>query len=255
MMSARPADLVADCAQCFGLCCVALPFAASADFAFDKRGGEPCRNLDTDYGCGIHARLRESGMQGCTSFDCLGAGQRVSQVTFGARSWRESPTVKAQMFAVFPIMRVLHEVLAYLGDALSRPAPPPVRDDVLALQREVEAMTRLGPDELQSVHVNALRARVGPSLAHVSAAVRSASAPRAASLRGADLIGADRRGADLRGADLRSAYLIGADLRAADLREADLIGADLRDADLRGANLTGALFVVQPQINAARGDA
>ncbi|MGY4928813.1 pentapeptide repeat-containing protein, partial [Streptomyces sp. 900105755] len=29
----EPARLRGDCARCFGLCCVALPFAASADFA------------------------------------------------------------------------------------------------------------------------------------------------------------------------------------------------------------------------------
>ena len=29
-------SLQADCENCFGLCCVALPFAASVDFAIDK---------------------------------------------------------------------------------------------------------------------------------------------------------------------------------------------------------------------------
>ena len=60
---------------------------------------------------------------------------------------------------------------------------------------------------------------------------------------------------DLRGANLRGAYLIGAALSGADLRWTDLIGADLRDADLRGADLTDALFLTQPQLTAARGDA
>ncbi len=31
-------DLSADCQHCFGLCCVALPYAKSVDFAFDKDG-------------------------------------------------------------------------------------------------------------------------------------------------------------------------------------------------------------------------
>ncbi|OOL30052.1 pentapeptide repeat-containing protein, partial [Rhodococcus rhodochrous] len=51
------------------------------------------------------------------------------------------------------------------------------------------------------------------------------------------------------------ALLVAADLREADLRRADLIGADLRDADLRGADLTGSLFLVQSQVDSARGDA
>ncbi|MDR3081083.1 MAG: pentapeptide repeat-containing protein, partial [Streptomyces sp.] len=47
-MHATPADrsdLRADCSSCFALCCVALPFAASADFAIDKAAGTPCPNL------------------------------------------------------------------------------------------------------------------------------------------------------------------------------------------------------------------
>ncbi|GAA3867039.1 hypothetical protein GCM10022381_08280 [Leifsonia kafniensis] len=35
---------------------------------------------------------------------------------------------------------------------------------------------------------------------------------------------------------------------------ADLLGADLRDARLAGADLSKALYLTQPQMNAARGD-
>lgn len=257
MTSSRSSELTADCAQCFGLCCVALAFTASVDFAFDKRADQPCRNLSEDYGCGIHAQLRDSGMRGCTTFDCLGAGQRVSQVTFGGRSWRTAPDTAADMFAVLPVMRELHELLAYLGDAVSRPQARLLLNELSGLQAEVAAMCQLSADELMHVPLTVVHERVAPWLAQVSDAVRQASqaSGHGPSLRGADLIGAKRAGADLRAADLRGAYLIAADLRGADLRTADLIGADLRDADLCGADLRGALFVLQPQINAARGDA
>jgi uncharacterized protein YjbI with pentapeptide repeats len=33
----------------------------------------------------------------------------------------------------------------------------------------------------------------------------------------------------------------------------DLLGADLRDARLEGADLSAALYLTQPQLNAARG--
>jgi uncharacterized protein YjbI with pentapeptide repeats len=72
---------------------------------------------------------------------------------------------------------------------------------------------------------------------------------------GADLVGARLRGADLRGASLRGALLIGADLTGADLRLADLRGADLRAAALDGADLADSLFLTQPQLAAAGGDA
>jgi hypothetical protein len=91
-----------------GLCCVALPFARSSDFAFDKPAGEPCRNLATDNRCTIHASLRERGMPGCTVYECFGAGQHVTQGTYGGRSWREQPEIRSEMFAVFPVVRHLH---------------------------------------------------------------------------------------------------------------------------------------------------
>ncbi len=71
-------------------------------------------------------------------------------------------------------------------------------------------------------------------------------------LRTSELV---RAGVPGRTRDHRGADLIGARLRGADLREADLIGADFRDTDLRGADLTGSIFLTQPQVNAAKGDA
>ena len=73
-------------------------------------------------------------------------------------------------------------------------------------------------------------------------------------LRGADLIGANLAGADLRGSSLRGANLIGADLSHADLRMADLTGADLRGADIKGADLSESIFLIQSQVDAAKGD-
>jgi uncharacterized protein YjbI with pentapeptide repeats len=242
-------QLQADCARCFGLCCVALPFARSADFAVDKPAGTPCTHLQGDFRCGIHGALRERGFAGCTVFDCLGAGQKVSQVTFGGRDWRDDDATARRMFAVFPVVRQLHEVLAHLAEAIER-APA---DELTAAYERVDALTRGSAEELAACDVGAVRAEVGPLLLRVSERLRAGLAGREA--RGADLIGARLRGADLRGADLRGAYLIGADLQRADLRAADLIGADLRGADLRGADLTGALFLTRPQVAAARGDA
>jgi uncharacterized membrane protein len=69
------ATLRGDCERCVGLCCVASPFAASADFAIDKPAGAVCPNLEADFRCGIHARLRAEGFPGCTAYDCFGAGQ------------------------------------------------------------------------------------------------------------------------------------------------------------------------------------
>ncbi|MFF4601480.1 pentapeptide repeat-containing protein [Streptomyces sp. NPDC001339] len=247
--------LQSDCGSCFGLCCVALPFAASADFAISKDAGRPCPNLQTDFRCGVHSDLRRRGFSGCTVFDCFGAGQKVSQVTFGGQDWRRAPGTARQMFDVFPVMRQLHELLWYLSEALALPAARPVHADLRAALEKTERLTRGSAEELAALDVPAHRGEVNVLLLRTSELVRAGVRGRKKKeRRGADLMGARLRGADLQGANLRGAYLIAADLKGADLRRADLIGADLRDADLSGADLTGALFLTQSQLNAARGD-
>ncbi|MGK5554644.1 pentapeptide repeat-containing protein [Actinomadura kijaniata] len=234
---------------------MALPFAASADFAVDKPAGRPCANLLPDYGCGIHSGLRDKGFRGCTVFDCFGAGQKVSQHTFEGRSWRADRATARLMFEVFPVMRQLQEFLWYLTEVLERSEARPVHDDARRALEEVEALTLATPEALLKADVPGVRGEVNGILLRAGDLVRSALPGRVRNHRGADLVGARLRNAGLRGANLRGAYLIAADLSGADLRDAELIGADLRDTDLTGADLTGALFLTQAQVNAARGDA
>jgi uncharacterized protein YjbI with pentapeptide repeats len=250
--------LRADCSRCFGLCCVAPAFSASVDFAVDKPGGRACSNLRTDFGCGIHDRLREQGFKGCTVYDCFGAGQRIAQQTFGGRDWRTSPDLARPMYAAFAVMRDLHELLYYVTEAIEltsaagvTDAARPVHADLRSAATRLDDLAGLDAAGLAALDMNALRGEINPLLLSASSFARSAHPGR--ELRGADLVGAHLRGADLRGASLRGALLIGADLREADLRTADLIGADLRGADLSGADLTGALFVTQAQLDAAQG--
>ena len=254
---------MADCANCFGLCCVALAFARSADFAFDKAAGDPCVNLEDDFLCRIHPDLRASGFKGCTVFDCFGAGQKVSQHTFAGRNWREEPNERTTMFAVFPIMRLLHELLWYVDEASRMPAAASLRPQLAEADRAVRELCDASPERILAADIEELRAPVAALLREASALTRGA-ARRTAALTGsaaegiragADLAGARLAGADLRAADLRGAVLIAADLHRADLSSADLIGADVRDADLSGADLRTALYLTQPQLNAARGDA
>lgn len=245
-----------DCEQCFGLCCVALPFSASADFAIDKPAGKPCPNLRGDHRCGIHAELRTKGFTGCTVYDCFGAGQKVSQITFGGRGGRTARSDDVRrMVDVFPVVRQLHELLWYLTEALTLPAARPIHADLGRALERTEALTRQTPEELGVLDVGAHRQEINVLLLKTSELVRAGAGGKKKNRRGADLMGARLKGADLRGASLRGAYLIAADLTGADLRGADLIGADLRDADLTDADLTDAFFLTQPQLNAARGSA
>ena len=255
-MSGSPAagTLRPDCEQCVGLCCVAPAFSASADFAIDKPAGRPCPNLRSDFRCVIHATLRRDGFPGCVVYDCFGAGQRVSREIFPGEDWRSDAAIAASMFASFAVVRQLHELLWYLGSALDLPAARPLHAELLAAHDRTEALAGGSAGGLGAATVEGHRQAVNALLRQASALARASSPGPAVDRRGADLIGADLRAVDLRGADLRGALLVGADLRGADLTLADLTGADLRAADLADADLATALFVVQPQLESAKGN-
>ncbi|MCY1140639.1 pentapeptide repeat-containing protein [Actinoplanes sp. Pm04-4] len=237
--------LHADCSRCAALCCVAPAFAKSSDFAIDKPAGTPCRNLGGHL-CTIHERLDASGFHGCVVFDCFGAGQRLTQETFGGRDWHEKP----QMLTLLPIMRQLHELMWLITEALKIDEARPVHGKLRDALARTDHLAAGSPANLETLDLDALRGRVNPLLQKASELAR-ASIRNRKDHRGAQLIGRKMRGADLRGASFRGALLIGADLRDADLRRADFTGADLRGTDLRGADLTGVLFLTDSQRRAA----
>ena len=247
--------LRADCSRCFGLCCVAPAFAASADFAIDKPAGQPCPNLAPGFRCGIHASLRQRGFRGCAAYDCFGAGQRISQDTFGGQDWRANPHTAGQMFAAFAVMRQLHALLWYLSEALEYPAAGRFWPSCGRPWRRPSAWPAAAPANCWRSICGRTTTRSLPCCGGPANSSGPALPGPKADHAGAELIGARLAGANLAGASLRGASLIGADLRDADLRSADLTGADLRDANLGGADLTGSLFLVQSQLDQAKGDA
>ncbi len=247
-----PVELRADCGRCAALCCTAPAFAVSADFALDKPAGQPCPHLGAGFRCGIHDRLRAHGFPGCAVYDCFGAGQRVTQETFGGRDWQQAPAAAGEMFAVFGVMRQLHEMLWYLGEAVAAVSGP-LQANLRRAAASTSQLASGSPAALQALDVAAHRREVSELLLRASEVARGPASP-GADLRGADLAGQDLRGADLSGASLRGTCLIGTDLRGASLWLADLTGADLRGARLDGADLAGGLFLTQAQLDSAAGN-
>jgi len=227
---------------------VLLPYAAVSGFGADKPGGTPCGHLTAQDRCGIHDRLREDGWTGCTVFECFGAGQQTTGVTYAGRSWRDAGTDRGEMAAVFSVLRLLHEMLWHLQEAALRSPTPALRERY----DELVALAGHPAEDLLALDLDLLLEAVAGQLGEVSVRVRGSRA--AAGTARADLSGRDLRRTDLRDADLRGALLLGADLRGADLGRADLLGADLRGADLRGADASQVLFLTTPQVAAARGD-
>ena len=145
-------ELVADCSRCSGLCCVLLPFRSVDGFGADKPGGTPCSHLRADDLCGIHGRLSESGWPGCAAYDCRGAGQQVTQVTYAGRSWREQGNL-AEMAAVFSVMKVLHGMLVRLAGS-----------DAADLRARILALTAGAPEQLLALDLEEIDALVGEAL-------------------------------------------------------------------------------------------
>jgi len=192
--------LKANCEKCFGLCCVALPFAASVDFAVNKDGGKPCSNLQSDYKCSIHKDLRGKGYKGCTVFECFGAGQKISQVTFNGIDWRKDAKHARKMYDAFPVMHQLHEILWYLNEAILLQATQPIHKELSEAIEETERLSNLHVDELMKVNIPLHRAEVNVLLLETSELVwkeMNATHKKRMSHRGADLMGANLKKKDL----------------------------------------------------------
>lgn len=248
-------NLKSDCHNCFGLCCVALPFGKSADFPFNKDGGEPCRNLCSNNLCSIHDKLRETGFRGCVSYECFGAGQYVSQFIFNGKDWRDGGKYAEEMFAVFPLVQQLHEMLWYLQQSLTLKETFSLHKALQNIYGETVELTLQSPEQILKIDIPAHRSKVNALLIETSKLYRGDSNKKGKLIKAkSDYIGANLKGLNLQGEDFRGKLMIASNLRQSDLRRADFIGADLRDADLSGANLTEALFLTQSQINSAIGD-
>lgn len=256
-------ELRADCANCFGLCCVALHFSASEGFPNTKKAGKPCINLQKDFRCSVHESLSSRGLKGCIAYECFGAGQRISQGTYEGKSWLEFPDTKNQMFDAFLVMRQIHELLWYLEEALMLKAAVSIWSELEVALEETRQLSLLDKDLILKLDLGNLWSKVNNLLLKASEFVRAEVIKGeeltqfvGKKILGSklDLIGADLRGTNLASANLRGAYLIAADLRGCNLKGVDFIGADLRDTDIRGADLSESIFLTQAQINVAKGD-
>lgn len=166
-------ELKPDCERCCGLCCVAPAFAVSSDFAINKPPGKPCPKLTTDFRCSIHDRLRPEGFPGCIAYDCFGAGQKVTQLTFRGKTWRSSPEVAGQMFEVFSVMQQLHLMLSYLAEASELEPARPLLHEMRTRFDEIQALTGAAADILLTVDLQAQRRQVDDLLLRVSELVRA----------------------------------------------------------------------------------
>lgn len=190
-------SFVADCSRCAGLCCIALPYQASADFPVSKPADRPCRHLDAAGRCGIHGSLAEHGWHGCVAFDCAGAGPHTVHTTYGgdgltdprigataSTTWTAATAwTAAERYAVFRTLLSVFEVGAHVAEARSVTAttggraPDPALAAALAqVAARVEQVAKLPAEALTTYDPGLLRALAGPLLRRTAATVRTAYA-------------------------------------------------------------------------------
>jgi len=241
-------NLEIDCENCFGLCCVSLFFSKIDGFPIDKEAGTPCIHLKEDFKCEVHKDLTKKGFRGCTGYDCFGAGQKLSQITFRNKSWRKNNKRAKKIFDSFLIMRHLHELLWYLSQAYSYNPQNKIKEKIELINK----LTLLEADELLKLNIKEYRERVNPLLRKVTENIKLKYQKNKFNKK--DCFALDLRKENLVAVDMSGACLIAANLENLDLTAVNFIGADMRDCNIKGADLSNSLFLTQGQINTAVGD-
>ena len=226
-----------------------MPFSRASGFGVNKASGAPVPPPRARRPVRHPRHPARGRLAGVTVFDCFGAGQQVSQVTYGGVSWREHDDL-GEMAAVLSVMRQLHEMLAHLdrGRAAARPGVP-----------------RRPPRPARRAARRRRRTSCWPSTS-TSCATRSATCwrgQRARAGRWAGRIDLARRRPGRQGPARHRPARRGAARRPADRRRPARRGPHRGRPARRGRarhrrarrDLAGALFLTQPQLNAMRGDA
>ena len=154
-----PEALRADCSRCAGLCCVAPAFYSVQGFGFDKPAHRACAYLTTQNHCAIHSERAARGFPACETFDCFGAGQRVTQELFHGADWRASRDVAVRMYSAYACVAALHRLMALL--AVAEVYAPSPRDGQLRAKRlELDELCRSERARRGAVDVAAARREV-----------------------------------------------------------------------------------------------
>ncbi len=157
-------SLTSDCGKCASLCCVVFAFDKSESFAFDKSAGEPCRHLSGAGQCDVFAARKELGFSGCITYDCHGAGQRVTQEIFGGRHWRDHPELVERMGEALSVLRRVHENLLLLKTAGSLALSKLEAQHLTALQGELIPSEGWSESSLQDFPIESVSQKVATFL-------------------------------------------------------------------------------------------
>jgi hypothetical protein len=162
----RRPDLTADCEHCAALCCTILCFDKSEAFAIDKPAGVTCPHVTDDARCGIYADRVKLEFSGCMSYDCYGAGQRITALYASTRDVRERDQA-------FHALRDLNELLWQLTEAakLCPSTEAELARDLALETTTLDALAERSPAALIDQNLHRHARRVGVLLRRVGAAL------------------------------------------------------------------------------------
>lgn len=165
MPQTRPRqDLTPDCSSCAALCCVVFAFDKSESFGIDKAACEVCPNLDDTDRCSIFEDRETLGFRGCITYDCHGAGQRVTNEVFSGIGWRDNPALTAPMGEALSVLRRIHELLLLLESAGHLSLSVEELSELQSLENQLDPETRWTEKGLKEFPIDAVGARVGKFL-------------------------------------------------------------------------------------------
>ncbi|MEG0330439.1 MAG: pentapeptide repeat-containing protein [Longicatena sp.] len=246
-------EIQSDCEKCCGLCCVALYFSKVDGFPKDKKAGMPCLNLEQNFKCKVHNELKEKQLRGCLSYDCFGAGQKVTQDIFGNRNWRNMVDEKDKIFAVYLKVFELHQILAYLLEASLLYVGKEMQDDIRGLIDENMEITKKRPEEIVVYSLEDYHNRVSVILKKITRNIENLYVKDKINIR-ESLVGKKFCGKNVKGMNASMQLLLAANFKGCDLEGVNLLGADVRDMNVCDADLRECVFLTQMQLNAMCGN-
>ncbi len=170
-------DLSADCQHCFGLCCVALPYAKSADFAFDKDGARLAATYNQTINVLYIKTSEKKGFEAVLLMNALAPARRYLKLLMRERIGKTTPKQQARCLT-FSYYAAMHEMLWYIHEALSIETAKPIHRELRACFDKIDKLTRLSKENLLTLQVNEYRAEVNEWLLKTSELVRAQACNR-----------------------------------------------------------------------------
>lgn len=97
----------------------------------------------------IFQKRTQLGFAGCVTYNCFGAGQRVTQEVFNGKTWRENDHLKQQMGAALSVLRRIHEQLSLLRASKKLPLSKEEHSSVEFLENELSQKEKWTEADLQ----------------------------------------------------------------------------------------------------------